>query len=70
MWSHSTVPGARLHVAAMHASLPEAAARLLEKVRDAAEPASAWIGSFSPVMVAHTGPGLVGLAWWWDRPGA
>jgi hypothetical protein len=23
---------------------------------------------FGPVMVAHTGPGLVGLAWWWQAP--
>jgi DegV family protein with EDD domain len=68
MWSHSTVPGARLHAAAMHASVPEAAARLLDEVRDRVAPASEWIGSFSPAMVAHTGPGLVGLAWWWDRP--
>ena len=21
---------------------------------------------FSSVMIAHTGPGLVGLAWWWE----
>jgi fatty acid-binding protein DegV len=25
---------------------------------------------FSPVMVAHTGPGLVGLAWRWEPAGA
>ena len=69
MWSHSTDPAARLHVAAMHASDPVAAEGLLERVRAEVEPASAWVGSFSPVMVAHTGPGLVGLAWWWDRGG-
>ena len=69
MWAHTVVRGARLHVAAMHASRPDAAERLLRAVRDRAEPTSEWVGSFSPVMVAHTGPGLVGLAWWWDRPG-
>ncbi|MCU4184695.1 DegV family protein [Acidiferrimicrobium sp. IK] len=69
MWAHSITKGARLHVVAMHASVPEAADRLLAAVRRRAEPSSEWIGSFSPVMVSHTGPGLVGLAWWWDRPG-
>lgn len=68
LWSHSIVPAARLHVAAMHASDPAAADRLLRSVRERVTPASEWIGSFSPVMVAHTGPGLVGLAWWWARP--
>lgn len=69
MWAHSITKGARLHVAAMHASVPDAAVHLLDAVQERVEPASTWIGSFSPVMVAHTGPGLVGLAWWWDRPG-
>jgi len=27
---------------------------------------SAFIGEFDAVMVAHTGPGLLGLAWWWE----
>ena len=27
------------------------------------------IGAFSTVMVAHTGPGLAGLAWWWEADG-
>jgi DegV family protein with EDD domain len=68
MWSHTTVPGAALHVAGMHASDPKAAEQLLSAVCGEVSPASAWTGSFSPVMVAHTGPGLVGLAWWWERP--
>lgn len=68
MWSASGGSG-RLRVAAMHASDPEAAEHLLAGVRAHAEPAAAWVGSFSPVMVAHTGPGLVGLAWWWDGGG-
>ena len=65
---NSRVPGARLHVAALHAGAPEPAERLLEQVRAEIEPATAFLGSFSPVMVVHTGPGLVGLAWWWDEP--
>lgn len=58
--------GAALHVAAYHALAPEAAAELLARVQQEVTPASAFVGHFGSVMVAHTGPGLVGLAWWWD----
>jgi fatty acid-binding protein DegV len=60
--------GARLHVAALHAQDPAVAEELLRQVCSRAEPASSFIGSFTPVMVAHTGPGLAGLAWWWEEP--
>lgn len=59
--------GAALHVAALHSLEPSVAAGLLAEVRQRLEPATAFVGSFSPVMVAHTGPGLVGLAWWWEE---
>jgi DegV family protein with EDD domain len=58
--------GAGLHVAAYHALRPEAADELLHSVERAITPASAFVGEFGSVMVAHTGPGLVGLAWWWE----
>jgi len=56
-------PGGRLHVAVLHALDPDAAAVLVERVT-ALEPATCVVGSFSPVMVAHTGGGLAGVAWW------
>jgi fatty acid-binding protein DegV len=59
-------PGARLHVTVLHALNPDAADTLSERVR-ALSPASFLVGPFSPVMVAHTGRGLAGLAWWWDQ---
>ena len=67
-WRHSRPRdrAARLHVAALHALAPEEAARLLEAVRAEAQPATAFVGEFDAVMVAHTGPGLTGLAWWWE----
>ena len=55
-------PGGRLHVAVLHALDPDAAAVLVERVT-ALEPATCVVGSFSPVMVAHTGGGLAGVAW-------
>jgi DegV family protein with EDD domain len=53
-------------VAALHALSEEPAHQLVGRVRETVDPAECWIGAFSPVMVAHTGPRLVGLAWWWD----
>ncbi len=53
----------RLHVAVLHALDQAAAGALADRVA-ALEPASCFVESFSPVMVAHTGAGLVGAAWW------
>lgn len=65
-WRRSKVDGARLHVAALHALRGDDAEALLEKVSAEVEPATALVGTFGPVMVAHTGPGVIGLAWWWE----
>jgi DegV family protein with EDD domain len=58
--------GARLHVTVLHALNPDVAAVLAERVQ-ALDPVSFLVGPFSPVMVAHTGRGLAGLAWWWEK---
>ncbi len=69
-WRRSVVEGAALHVAALHAMRDDDATALLEKVRAEVEPVTALVGKFGPVMVAHTGPGVIGLAWWWETPAA
>jgi len=56
--------GGRLHVAALHALAVDDARTLLELLNAHVEPATALIAPFSPVMVVHTGPNLVGMAWW------
>lgn len=66
IWRRTVQPSAALHVAALHAVADGDAERLVKRVREEIEPASSFIGEFSPVMVAHTGPGLVGLAWYWE----
>jgi DegV family protein with EDD domain len=59
---------ARLHVAVLDAEATDRAKLLLDDVL-ASEPEADWfIGSFGPVMIAHVGPGVVGLAWWWESP--
>jgi DegV family protein with EDD domain len=65
----SLEPNTRLHVAALHALAPEAAQRLLDRVEAEVTPATKFTGEFGSVMVVHTGPGLYGLAWWWEPDG-
>ncbi|MBV6507172.1 MAG: Fatty acid-binding protein [Acidimicrobiales bacterium] len=68
IWRRSRVEGADLHVAALHALAPDVAADLMAEVTSEIEPATAFVGEFGSVMVVHTGPGLAGLAWWWEGP--
>lgn len=58
--------GASLHIAALHALEPERAEQMLALVRRNVQPASVFVAAFSPAMVAHTGPGVAGLAWRWE----
>jgi DegV family protein with EDD domain len=62
------VPGARAHVSALHALAPDGAAALLQRVEDEGDVVDGFVSEFGPVMVVHTGPGLLGLAWWWEQP--
>lgn len=67
-WRRDRVDGARLHVAALHAEAEADAQALLDRVREESDPDTAFVGPFGTVMVVHTGPGLVGLAWRWVPP--
>ncbi len=67
-WRRTRPPGrARLHVAALHALVPDKAAHLLDLIRDEVKPATSFVGSFSTGMIVHSGSGLTGLAWWWEE---
>jgi len=65
----SREPNTRLHVGALHALAPDAAEGVLERVEAEVTPATTFVGEFGSVMVVHTGPGLYGLAWWWQPDG-
>ena len=58
----------RLHGAVLHAEGAEDARELAGLVRAAAPVGELFVAPFSSVMGAHTGPGVVGLAWWWEHP--
>jgi DegV family protein with EDD domain len=66
-WRRTKVAGHRLHICALHALAEADAQRLMDAVRREVEPATAFVGPFTTIMVAHTGPGLCGLAWWWEQ---
>ena len=59
--------GSQLHVAGMHGFDEGGAVRLIEALERSCSPVSTFVGSFGPVMLAHIGPGMRGLAWLWDR---
>lgn len=61
-------PGARLHVAVLHALRRDDAETLLATITAETPAETAFVASFGAVMVAHTGPGLLGIAWWWEAP--
>lgn len=64
--TRSAPVGGRLHVVALHALARPVAETLLDRLADQ-QPVEAFVGAFGPVMVVHTGPGLTGIAWWWDE---
>lgn len=56
--------GRGLHVAVCHAAVPEDARVLLERIEQACSPVESMISECTPLMGAHTGPGLIGAAYY------
>lgn len=56
--------GQPLHVAVMHADAPGNAAALKNRIASQFDCAELFITEFTPVMGAHTGPGLLGIAFY------
>ncbi len=56
--------GQPLHVAVMHANAPDNAAALKNQIASQFDCAELFITEFTPVMGAHTGPGLLGIAFY------
>jgi DegV family protein with EDD domain len=62
----SAEPGARPHVVALHALAPDAADTLLARAVAETDPVESFVSEFGSVMVVQAGPGIAGLAWWWE----
>ncbi len=56
--------GRPVHLSVIHADAEQDANDLLEDLRDELNCAESFVSEFSPVMGAHTGPGLLGVASW------
>jgi len=61
---HSDVGDRPVHAAVMHADVPEEAEALRDELARRLHCRELFITEFTPVMGTHTGPGLIGLAWW------
>jgi fatty acid kinase fatty acid binding subunit len=53
-----------LHAAIVHAAVPDEAQALYERIRAELDCAEAIVTEFTPLMGAHTGPGVLGIAAW------
>ena len=53
-----------LHAAILHADVPEEAEALKQKVAEQSDCAELYITELTPVMGAHTGPGVLGIAFY------
>jgi len=57
-------PGKALHVAVMHADALERAEKLRAQIVSRFKPVEIFITEFTPVMGVHTGPGVIGAAFY------
>jgi DegV family protein with EDD domain len=57
-------PDRPLHAAVFHTCVPEEAAELAARVQEEFRPVELYTTEFSQAMSTHTGPGLVGLAFY------
>lgn len=58
-----------IHATVMHADAGDKAERILRRVESEFACEELFLSEFSAVMGAHTGPGLVGIAFWSATPG-
>jgi fatty acid-binding protein DegV len=64
MMEPKVVKGQPLHVAIMHADALDKAVALRSRISSQFDCAELFITEFTPVMGIHTGPGLVGMAFY------
>ena len=64
MIEKSVVKGQALHVVVMHADSPERADAFKERIASRLNCREIFVTEFTPVMGVHTGPGLIGVAFY------
>ena len=60
--------GRGIHAAIMHAGAPQEARELQARVQRTLACRETFVSEFTPVMGAHIGPGLLGIAYWVEYP--
>ena len=65
-WERSRDRGTQLHLIAFHSARGGEASELRRRVLDRVQGAETEVVEVPASMGAHTGPGLLGLAWFWD----
>ena len=60
--------GHGVHAAIMHADAPQEAEELRGRAEQALTCRETFVSEFTPVMGAHIGPGLLGIAYWVEEP--
>lgn len=63
-WLKSNLPGELAALAVCHTDALEEATTLGEMLKAIFHPHEFFISELTPVIGAHTGPGLIGVAWW------
>jgi len=70
LMASAVVGGQPLHVAVMHADALGEAITLRDRITSQFDCREIFITEFTPVMGVHTGPGLIGVAFYGDEPSA
>lgn len=63
-WLETTLPKNGVALAVCHTDAPQEAAALAERIVQIFHPTETFVAELTPVIGAHTGPGVVGVAWW------
>jgi DegV family protein with EDD domain len=58
--------GDTLHAAVLHAHAPQEAEELRRVLESRFHPVELYVTQFTPVMGVHTGPGVLGVAFYWE----
>ncbi len=65
-WERSVLAGGHVRIVAFHCERSDEAAYLVSRVLEHVPGAEAHVVAVTASLAAHTGPGLLGLAWLWE----
>jgi DegV family protein with EDD domain len=66
-WERSIVEGGTLHAVAFHSARKQDADDLVRRIAARGPEGESAVAEVTASLASHTGPGLLGLAWFWDN---